>query len=66
MLYLMLVLVFSKLSSKWWLFLIVGYGEDCLIYYTTQSLGSQSPISSLLQFSYSKDSTKLLKIDRLN
>ena len=27
MLYLMLVLVFSKLSKKWWLFLLIGYGE---------------------------------------
>ena len=27
MLYLMLVLVFSKLSKKWWMFLIIGYGE---------------------------------------
>ncbi len=27
MLYLMLVLVFSKISKKWWIFLIIGYGE---------------------------------------
>jgi hypothetical protein len=27
MLYLMLVLVFSKVSKKWWIFLIIGYGE---------------------------------------
>ena len=26
MLYLMLVLVFSKISRKWWIFLIIGYG----------------------------------------
>jgi len=28
MLYLMLVVVFSKLSKKWWLFLLLGYGEE--------------------------------------
>ena len=27
MLYLMLVVVFSKLSKKWWFFLILGWGE---------------------------------------
>ena len=27
MLYLMLVVVFSKLSKKWWFFMIIGYGE---------------------------------------
>ena len=27
MLYLMLVIVFSKLSKKWWLFLIIGWGS---------------------------------------
>ena len=27
MLYLMLIVVFSKLSSKWWFFLILGYCE---------------------------------------
>ena len=31
MLYLMLVLVFSKLSKKWWVFLIIGYGELLII-----------------------------------
>ena len=31
MLYLMLVLVFSKLAKRWWLFLIIGYGECGLI-----------------------------------
>ena len=28
MLYLMLVVVFSTLSKKWWFFLIIGYGKD--------------------------------------
>ena len=28
MLYLMLIVVFSKLSSKWWFFLILGWGEQ--------------------------------------
>ncbi len=31
MLYLMLVVVFSKLSEKWWFFLLVGYGECCML-----------------------------------
>ncbi len=30
MLYLMLVVVFSKLSEKWWFFLLLGYGECCM------------------------------------
>ena len=28
MLYLMLVVVFSKLSKQWWAFLLIGYGEE--------------------------------------
>ena len=28
MLYLMLIVVFSKLSNKWWFFLILGYCES--------------------------------------
>ena len=28
MLYLMLIVVFSKLSNKWWFFLLLGYGES--------------------------------------
>ena len=28
MLYLMLVVVFSKLSKKWWFFLLLGWGKD--------------------------------------
>ena len=28
MLYLMLVLVFSKLSKKWWFFILVGWGKQ--------------------------------------
>ena len=31
MLYLMLVVVFSKLSKKWWFFLILGWGEGYII-----------------------------------
>ena len=27
MIYLMLVVVFSELSKKWWLFMFIGYGE---------------------------------------
>ena len=27
MLYLMLVVVFTKLTNKWWYFLLLGYGE---------------------------------------
>lgn len=27
MLYLLLVVVFSRLARKWWLFLLIGYGE---------------------------------------
>ena len=31
MLYLMLVMVFSELSNKWWLFLILGWGRYNII-----------------------------------
>jgi hypothetical protein len=31
MLYLMLVIVFSKLSKKWWLFLIIGWGLPVIV-----------------------------------
>ena len=31
MLYLMLIVVFSKLSKKWWFFLILGWGQ-CYVY----------------------------------
>ena len=27
MLYLLLIVVFSKMSKKWWPFLLIGYGE---------------------------------------
>ena len=27
MLYLMLVVIFSKLTNKWWFFLLLGYGK---------------------------------------
>ena len=30
MLYLMLVVVFSKLSKKWWFYLLLGWGESSL------------------------------------
>ena len=35
MLYLMLVLVFSQISKKWWIFFIIGWGKlfrtECII-----------------------------------
>ena len=31
MLYLMLVVVFSKLTEKWWFFLLIGWGEKNII-----------------------------------
>ena len=34
MLYLMLVVVFSELSKKWWFFVILGWGEYVLVLYT--------------------------------
>ena len=36
MLYLLLIVVFSKMSKKWWPFLLIGYCEitiDSLLYY---------------------------------
>ena len=30
MLYLMLVVVFSQISKKWWIFFIIGWGKLCV------------------------------------
>ena len=43
MLYLMLVVVFSKIKKKWWFFALVGWGKntifECIMIYTTRRCG---------------------------
>ena len=40
MLYLMLVIVFSRLIKKWWIFLLIGYGRLCRLKCNNQVVNS--------------------------
>ena len=48
MLYLMMVVVFSKLSKKWWFYLLLGWGECSYRYNNKKHASCNGTIATLL------------------